>query len=110
MPIFLPSFSTKIHLVLIQPRFKKNKADRPETVRIPYTRVSRIDVHSRQFLKAMGIVAKTNPDEADQVSSETLGVSRKRRRANSFYEYIDSYESTQGMSPSRPASPLLTQW
>ncbi|KAJ7441713.1 hypothetical protein FB451DRAFT_1190900 [Mycena latifolia] len=76
---------------------KKDKQDHSETVRIPYLRNSRINTKSREYLKAMKVVAKTQPEEAEKVAGKTPLPSRKRRRASSFYEYIDSHESVQGM-------------
>ncbi|KAJ7473487.1 hypothetical protein FB451DRAFT_1175122 [Mycena latifolia] len=76
---------------------KKDKQTHAETVCIPYLRNSRINTKSREYLKAMHVIVKTQPEEAEKVAGETPLPSCKRRHASSFYEYIDSHESVQGM-------------
>ncbi|KAJ7903982.1 hypothetical protein B0H13DRAFT_2334915 [Mycena leptocephala] len=66
---------------------KLNKP-RAETVCIPYTHVGRLDRSSSAFVKAMNVIGKTDPKEAEKVASEAeASVLRKQRHAGSHYEY-----------------------
>jgi hypothetical protein len=54
---------------------------RPAPVRIPFTQLRRIDRSSRQFLKAMGVLAKTDPATVNRPNTEEFPTpSRKRAR------------------------------
>ncbi|KAJ7222084.1 hypothetical protein B0H12DRAFT_1241132 [Mycena haematopus] len=70
---------------------------RPETVRIPYINISRLDQTSNNYTKAMAIVARTNPEEAQKVASSIV-ISSKRRRQNSFIELTDSTSQSEFLS------------
>ncbi|KAJ6466090.1 hypothetical protein DFH09DRAFT_1346163 [Mycena vulgaris] len=60
------------------PSFKKNKEDRAEA--------------------ATKVISKTEPEEAAKVASEPSTSSCKRRRASSFYKFVESHEDQQGLS------------
>ena len=81
---------------------------RPETVRIPYINISRLDQTSNNYTKAMAIVARTNPEEAQKVASSIV-ISSKRRRQNSFIELTDSTSQSERFLLDPGASTHLPQ-
>ncbi|KAJ7450980.1 hypothetical protein B0H11DRAFT_2246558 [Mycena galericulata] len=88
----------------------KPKATRPEAVRIPYIRASkRIDVESNSYIKAMAIVEKTNPKEANKVLDEIPPPPpRKRQRSGSFYEFEEAHSGLQVVNMTQKQLDKLT--
>ncbi|KAJ7177291.1 hypothetical protein C8R43DRAFT_942556 [Mycena crocata] len=66
--------------------FKKNKTQAcAETVRIPYVCNSRIDCEPASYSKAMDILDKTQPDEAEKVAIELPPPPMRKRRRYIFF-------------------------
>ncbi|KAJ7211829.1 hypothetical protein B0H12DRAFT_1079524 [Mycena haematopus] len=57
----------------------------------------RPETTSNNYTKAMAIVARTNPEEAQKVASSIV-ISSKRRRQNSFIELTDSTSQSEFLS------------
>lgn len=68
---------------------------RSETVRIPYINIARLDQTSSSYTKAMAIVNRVAPAEAQKVAVAAPSSSHKRRRKNSFVE-LEADSASQG--------------
>ncbi|KAJ7045329.1 hypothetical protein C8F04DRAFT_1173431 [Mycena alexandri] len=80
------------------PGFNKFKPGRPETVRIPYARIQRIDKTTSAYIKAQSLLLKTDKYESIKVAAEPDGPSvRKRPRRSSLYEFEEAQPPLQGM-------------
>ncbi|KAJ6566275.1 hypothetical protein B0H19DRAFT_1257527 [Mycena capillaripes] len=84
----------------VLPKFNKNTA-RAVSVRLPYIHLPRINRNSNSYIKAMGVISKTNPAEASSVAAipNTEGQSTRKKRNRNALVHEEHLPSTNTDEP-----------